>query len=345
MIDLTQIAEDRLSQTPKYIKQHAIERGWQVFIPYVGSAQYFFVKPDGKKLHTFSSTPPTTSYAAASLANDKFATYNLLKDSNIPQLDTVKISGVGNLDKAVIFLKEKGVVVVKPIDGGHGKGITVNVTNESDLKDAVAVALKNTKYINAALVQEQYCHKTIYDLRILVINYNYIAAIQRVAARVFGDGVHTIRQLIEIENSTARRGKAYRAKLATIDIEKALLYLKDDIDRMPIAGEEIQVLGIANYGAGGETIDVTDDIPDWLIDYAKEASRICELPVAGVDFMLARFPEKGLTQVDLDAYMTEINKAPLLTMHDTPTSGISRHAVTKYMDYLDSLSWHYPVGE
>jgi len=337
MIDLTLISEDELGQTPKYMRRELIKRGWKAEIPYIGSAHYFLVRSDGKKLHIFSSTPPTTSFAAASLANDKFATYQLLKDSNVPQLDTIKVSGAGDLNEAIGFLKDKKTVVVKPIDGGHGKGITVNVTNESDLKDAVVIALAQSKYIHAAIVQKQYPHDAIYDLRILTINYKYVAAIYRVAARVFGDGIHNVLELIEIENATERRGKAYHTELATIDVEKARTYMKDKIKNIPSIGEEVSVLGIANYGAGGETVDVTDNLPDWLIKNAEEASLICELPVAGVDFMLARFPEINHTQEDLDVSMTEINKAPLLTMHDTPTSGISRSAVSKYIGYLSSL--------
>jgi len=337
MIDLKLIAEDKLGQTQKFMRRELIKRGWKAEVPYLGSGHYFLERCDGKKLHIFSSTPPTTSFAAGSLANDKFATYQLLKDSNVPQLETIKVSGSGSIDKAIEFLKDKKTVVVKPIDGGHGKGITVNVRNEPDLAKAVKAALSQSKYINAAVVQEQYPHDAIYDLRILTINYKYVAAVYRVAARVFGDGIHNIFELIEIENATERRGKAYHAELATIDAERVRTYMKDKINNIPSLGEEVSVLGIANYGAGGETVDVTDNLPDWLIKDAEEASHICELPVAGVDFMLARLPRTDHTQEELDVSMIEINKAPLLTMHDMPTSGVSRNAVSKYIDYLSLL--------
>jgi cyanophycin synthetase len=337
MIELTNVPEDGLGQTQKEIRRHAIERGWKVSIPYSGSAHYFITRADGKGLHIFSSTPSTTSYAAASLANDKFATYQLLKTNGIPQLETIKVSSGDDMQAAIDFMTKQGTVVVKPIDGGHGKGITVNVQEASELKAAIEIALTGTKNVHAALIQKQYPHEPIYDLRVLCINYEYVAGIQRVAARVFGDGMHTVRELIDAENTNPRRGKAYVAELAIIDTKKAELYLGQKLDQIPHESEEVQVLGVANYGAGGETVDVTDNLPDWLIEQAIQIARVCELPVAGVDFMLARFPEKHYSEAELDAAMTEVNKAPLLTMHDSPTTGVSRGAMRRYMDYLESL--------
>lgn len=337
MINLADVPEEDLGQTQKEIRHHVIERGWNALIPYKGSAHYFLTRPDGKELHIFSSTPPTTSYASGHLANDKFATYGVVKQSNVPQLDTIKIGEYDTLDEALAFIKKEGTVVVKPIDGGHGNGITLNVTSEEQLKEAIVIGLKATNNVRSVLVQKQYTHDNIHDLRILYIGYEYAAGIQRVAARVYGDGTHTIEELIEIENATDRRGRAYYAPLATINVAKAIQYLKDKMKNIPADGEEVQVLGIANYGAGGETVDVTDDLPDWLIEYGRQVAVACGLAVAGVDFMLAKFPKKSHTNDDLDVAMTEVNKAPLLTMHDTPTSGVSRHVMSRYMDYLESL--------
>lgn len=97
-------------------------------------------------------------------------------------------------------------------------------------------------------------------------------------------------------------------------------------------------MGVANYGAGGETVDVTDDIPAWLIEDAERAARECGLVVAGVDFMIARVPRPDMTKEELAPAITEVNKAPLLTMHDTPTRGRGdRGATTAFMDYLATL--------
>jgi len=337
MIDLTTIDPERLGQTQKAIREEIITRGWKASIPYVGSAHCFITRADGKELHIFSATPPTTTFAAANLANDKFATYQLLKDANVSQLPTIMVGSNDSLDEAEAFMHEQGVVVVKPVDGGHGKGITVNITTREQLEEAFIVGLKGTKNVTAVIVQKHYPHPAMYDLRIVTIDHKYAAGIQRVAARVFGDGQHTVGELIDIENRKENRGKAYKAQLATIDVDRAKLYLNERIWEIPADNEEVTVLGVANYGAGGETVDVTDDLPDWLIEEAERISRATGLFVAGVDFMLAKQPEKHMTREELDPAITEVNKCPLLTMHDTPTSGKNRHVTERYMDYLASL--------
>ena len=338
MIDLTTISAEGLSQTQKNIRQQVIVRGWKAEIPYSGSSHYFLTRPDGKKLRVFSSMSPLTSYAAGSLANDKFAVHNLLEKTGVPQQDTIKVSSTdSSIAESIRFMNQKGRVVVKPIDGGHGRGITVGVTDEAGLRTAIDTAIQNTKSIKAALVQEQFEADEIFDLRVLLIGYQYIAALIRVPARVFGDGEHSIAELISIENSRERRGKPYHAELATIKLDLATAYLKDHINDVPASGLEVQVMGVANYGAGGETVDVTDDLPEWLVLYAETTARVCELEVAGVDFMMAKFPKPDMKESELRIAMTEINKAPLLTMHDNPTFGKSRNAVNSYMDYLETI--------
>ena len=75
MIDLLQVPDDRLGQTLRLMKAEFIKHGWSVTIPYVGASHCFIDRGDGKIIHSFSVTPPTTSFAAAHLANNKFATY------------------------------------------------------------------------------------------------------------------------------------------------------------------------------------------------------------------------------------------------------------------------------
>ncbi|MGY4893630.1 MAG: hypothetical protein ACO1N2_02985 [Candidatus Saccharimonadota bacterium] len=338
MIDIATIPDDNLSQTLRLMKARFAERGWAAELPYIGSPHCFVNRNDGTEvLHVFSATPPNTSYASASLANDKYGSYELLKTADVPQLDSFLANEHTTFEDQVAFMYTHGKVVVKPVDGGHGKGITVNVDTPEKLKAAIEDALQNKKSIDAAIIQKQYLHETILDVRILCINNEFVAAIWRIPARVTGDGVSTIRRLIENENAREDRGRPYYAKLAEINSEKAASYLGDAIDHIPAIGEEVSVLGIANYGAGGETVDVTVEIPQWLRDVAVRAARVSGLPVAGVDFMLAAQPKPESTQDELQAMLIEINKCPLLAMHDMPTSGTPRNAVGRYVDYLATL--------
>jgi len=337
MVDLTQVPDERLGQTLRLMKAEIIKHGWAATIPYIGSSHCFIDRGDGKILHAFSATPPTTSYAAAHMANDKFATYQLLKTIDAPQLESILVDDNTPFEEQVAFMNSMGTIVAKPVDGGHGNGITVGIQTPEKLQKALAVAKSEQKNIKATLLQKQYLHEDIHDIRIAVIDYKFVAATWRVAARVYGDGKRTIRELIERENSTEERGKPYFARLAVIDMARAEDYLGERIDTVPEKEEEVAVLGIANYGAGGEIIDITDDIPLWLRELAEQAARTTSLPVVGVDFMLATRPSSKATFDELDPAITEVNKCPALSIHDLPTTGKSRGAMATYVNYLATL--------
>lgn len=338
MIDIETVSDRKLSQTLRLIKGEILRRGWKAELAYVGSSHCFIDRGDGKKLHIFNATPPTTSYPAGSMANDKYGTYELLKPAGLPQMETLFVDMMTPIEDRIAFMRRLGKIVVKPVDGAHGKGITVNVAEEKDLWKAIDVAYAMRKDVDGVLLQQQYLHGAIHDIRILCIDNKFIAATLRNPARVFGNGTQTIRELIDAENNTERRGRAYYAPLATIDTVLAETFLKERMNEIPADGQEVSVLGVANYGVGGETIDVTDDMPQWLKELAEKTAETCELAVAGIDFMLAEKPTTESTFDQLDPIITEVNKCPMLAMHDEPTVGESRGTVAKYVDYLATLA-------
>jgi cyanophycin synthetase len=337
MIDLQAIAPNEISQSMRLLREEIIARGWRAKIPYTGSPHCFIDRGDGQDLHIFSTTPLTISYADAHLADDKYAMHVLLESADIEQLRTVLVMNDNNSKEAETLVEMCGKVVVKPLDGGHGKGITVNIANPTDLKVAIEYARLFTKNSNNVLVQEQYTHDNVLDLRLTCINGKFIAATYRMPARVRGDGVSTITQLITAENASDRRGEAYYAALANINMIAATTYLGDKTELVPADGEEVHVLGIANYGAGGETYDVTDDIPEFMVAAAEKVANVTNLAVCGVDFIVSALPQKDSSESDINPVVIEVNKSPSLGIHDLPTHGRSRGAVAAYADYLASL--------
>jgi cyanophycin synthetase len=338
MVDLLKIADANLSQTNRLLKAEFVKRGWGAELLSQKSSHIFIDRRDGgAKLHIFGSTPPTTSFAAGLLANDKFGIYELLKTLDVSQPETIAINS-GNPDAdgaAGRFLEKHSEVVVKPLDGGHGNGITVGIKNIEELTTAAQQAVQYNRGATRRVLLQQMVSSDLLDVRILCINYKYIAAINRVPASVTGDGTHTVGELIDIENRTLR-GKAYHAKLAVVDRADAEKYLGAEINVIPKNGEKVRVLGVANYGRGGELIDVSDDIPDWMRKEAEAISRVSGLAVCGVDYLAEQLSvqsQKNQTQ----SYVIEINKTPSLAIHDEPTIGKNRGAIKSYVDYLGDL--------
>jgi len=338
VIDLLTIDDKELNTGMQLLKKAISKKGWTAEIPYFTSVHCFIDRGDGKKIHIYSTTPPTTSFADAFMANDKFATYALLKENGTKQPETVLVSEniqQEEINQAAILINKYGKVVVKPIDGGHGKGITTNIDSKEKLLKAIKHAKQYTRS-KASIIVQQMLYGEQHDLRIAIVGGKFIAAINRLPARVTGDGEHSLLELIEIENNTFR-GEPYRAKLAVIELDVARTFLGEKINNIPEKGKKIPVIGVANYGQGGELIDVTDDIPAWMIEDAENIASLSGLSVCGVDYLCSSLPNKDSTEHELDAYFIEINKCPSLAMHDRPTVGKNRHAVDAYVDYLDLL--------
>src|SRR5690606_26577701 len=91
-------------------------------------------------------------------------------------------------------------LVLKPLDGNHGKGASINIMNWKDALKGLAAA---QKYCEAVMV-ERYIQG--FDFRLLVINKKFVAAAMRTPAMVTGDGISTIKQLVDRENKDPRRG-------------------------------------------------------------------------------------------------------------------------------------------
>ena len=262
----------------------------RVTVPTEGSPLITIYRNNAMPIQFFSTTPPGTSYAAAMQADNKYASYQAFVDIGLPVLPTIRIKkGLEGsaIDEALSWPMG---VVVKPLDASHGDGITVGIHDKATLVDSLEKAYRASFSGKSALLQKMY-PKAV-DLRLLFINYSFVAAVQRIPARVFGDGEHSIKELIEYENMKPDRGERYVSRLATIDVTEALEYLGfiDQIDRIPASGDEVSVLSKANYGSGGETEDITSHIPDWLVAMAEDVAKVSRLPLCGVDILVSEVP-------------------------------------------------------
>lgn len=272
--------------------------------------------------HYLRSTLSDKEYAQAYIiAHDKYVTKLFCERLDIPYPKTY----VSTDDYSRVFEQTQSVVV-KPLDGAHGEGITVGVTDHPSLEKAIARAHEVS---SKALIQEQVEGD---DYRMLFIDKKYAATIKRRPAEVVGDGVSTIRQLIEKENTNPLRGANYEKSMEYISIERAEQFLNNRIDTdVPESNERYQVVGVANLGSGGSAQDVTDDVPEVMKEYAKKLVLELDMGICGVDFMWSGRAE------DIP-YVIEINATPGIDMHDDPLFGTPRGVIKKFVDYLLSES-------
>lgn len=207
-------------------------------------------------------------------------------------------------------------MVVKPAAGGKGVGISLRLTAEADIRNAYATA---AKYGRSVLI-EKYAPGA--DFRLLVVNGRLLAAVERLPAKVRGDGSSTVRQLIDVLNSDPRRGPPFERLMDRVQIDErtgGLLARQGvTLDSVPPEGSAVIVTSTSNFSQGGTTIDVTDVVhPDNRIA-AETAARSCRALVAGVDFIL---PDITHSWREGESWILEVNTSPCLRPHWAANSG------------------------
>ncbi|WP_027384444.1 cyanophycin synthetase [Epilithonimonas caeni] len=273
-----------------------------------------------------------TSSIAVDIACNKELTKKMLEDAAIP----VPSGGlvVDEEDLQYVIKKIGYPLVLKPLDGNHGKGASINV---KDYETAV-IGLEHAQKYSRKVIVEKYI--TGFDFRVLVINHKMVAAARRVPAHVVGDGEMNIQQLIDKENLDPRRGYGHENVLTEIDVDKdtneLLEKLNYTLETIPQKGEIVYLKSTANLSTGGTSIDVTDMIHPENIQMAERVSRIIGLDVCGIDIMA-----ENLTQPlkESGGAILEVNAAPGFRMHLAPSEGLPRNVAAPVVDML------YPQGK
>ncbi|MBE1529468.1 cyanophycin synthetase [Sphingopyxis sp. OAS728] len=264
-----------------------------------------------------ASVTGATSLIGAELAAHKHAAKSLLADAGLPvpagQL-------VRSLSEATVAAKRLGwPVVVKPLDGNQGRGVTTGIHSEPRLDEAFARAAEVSRRV---IVERQLKGR---DHRILVVAGKVVAVAERVPAQVTGDGERTIKELIDRVNEDPRRGAGHEAVLTRIRIDAALeaslAHSGMSLDFIPPAGTNILLRGTANLSTGGTAVDRTDHIHPDNAAIAVQAAAIIGLDVAGIDMMAS---DIGQSVAATGGGIVEINAAPGLRMHIAPSEGQPR---------------------
>lgn len=168
-------------------------------------------------------------------------------------------------------------VVVKPLDGNHGRGVILNLTDADAVRAGFEIAYEESR--NGWVIVETYV--TGKDYRCLVIDGRIAAIAERVPAHVIGDGTSTITELVEKTNADPRRGVGHEKVLTKIKVDAAATDLVAQqgfgMDDVPPAGEMIKLTLTGNMSTGGISIDRTLEAHPENIEIAEEAARVIGL--------------------------------------------------------------------
>lgn len=237
---------------------------------------------------------------------------------------------VRDADAAVAFAARlRRPVVVKPVDANHGRGVHIGLGDADAIRAAFADAMTHSRRV---IVEEMLVGR---DHRILVVDRQVVAVAERVPAHVVGDGVSTIRALIETTNADPRRGEGHGKVLTRIRVDAAMRALIAarglTFQSVPAPGEVVELRATANLSTGGTAIDRTDTIHPENAALARRAAAILGLDIAGVDFLT---PNIALPARTTGGGIIEVNAAPGLRMHLAPSQGRARDVARPIIEML-----------
>ncbi len=273
-----------------------------------------------------------TSNIAVDIACNKEDTKRMLDAASIPVAKGDICIDEEDLQKTIDRIGFP--IVLKPLDGNHGKGASININNWEDAVQGLAFAKKYSRKV----IVERFI--TGYDFRILVIDNKIVAAAQRVPANVVGDEKQTIQQLIDEVNKDPRRGYGHENVLTEITVDRDTMDLLEKknytLETIPKAKEIVYLKSTANLSTGGTSIDVTEMMHPENIFLAERIARVIGLDVCGIDIMA-----KNLTQPlkENGGVILEVNAAPGFRMHLAPSEGLPRNVAAPVIDML------YPPGK
>jgi cyanophycin synthetase len=269
----------------------------------------------------------TTSSIGVEIASDKEETKSILRRGMIPIPDGIVIENKNDLKKAIE--KIGFPVVIKPLNGNHGNGVTTNINSHEHAEHAFTFANE----ISDSVIIERYLKGN--DYRFLVINYKLAAVAKRTPAKVIGDNSSTIAELIQKVNSDENRGDGHEKILTKITIDentKELLIEKNlSLNSIVPFGEIIYLKSTANLSTGGTAKDMTDHVHPFNIALAERIARLMNLDICGIDIVAEDIdvPVNGT-----NGGVIEVNAGPGFRMHLHPSFGNSRNVAKPVIDML-----------
>jgi cyanophycin synthetase len=317
-------AEDGLGPSTQSIINEAKERG----IPAKRIENSEIILGQGiNQQKICASIAGTTGNLAVEIAGDKEETKKRLQKAHIPVPQGKIVRKKTDIEDAI---DELGFpVVIKPVDGNHGRGVTVNIKNFTQAR----AAFKLAKEISKRVIIEQFVEGD--DHRFLVVNYQLVAVAKRLPAMICGDGKSTIQELINEVNCDPNRGEGHEKNLTKIHVDEATLSILESkklhLHSILKSGEKLALKETANLSTGGTAEDVTDRVHPFNKLMAERIAEIIGLNICGIDMVVQDITSPINSKTGA---VIEVNACPGLRMHLAPSHGQVRNVAKPIVDML-----------
>ena len=322
---LTKVTDSNIAELAnKYTKPivvEALSRGVTVqMFPFI-SQNYAILSLGEHREFISQGITNKTGYLSFKFTFNKGLVYEILDIYGFPIPKTLITN---DKEDMLGLINEFGEVVIKPVDGTQGKGISVGVNTIEGLEKAVRVATKVSSNKQEAVVCQQVVDG--FDHRVLVIDNKHIFVAMRDAAHVFGDGELTIQELIDKYNNKV--GRVSTIKVGD-GVKRYLNKRGKDLTHVVPRGEKQYVTNVANVARGARPIDLTDEVAPAITSRCIELSKQLGLGTVGVDIMT-----NDITDDREPYYFTELNPHPDITLHMNVEQGKNRNPAVAIVDML-----------
>ncbi len=267
-----------------------------------------------------------TPYNMSIIAGNKALTKRILEDNGISAPIGISFYPT-EIDEILASIKIIGFpITIKPVNGSHGYDVYTNLNSERECLDVIKKIYKRLG--NVPILIEEYYEALEY--RVFITKNRDYAVLLRDCAYVIGDGIHTLRSLIDIENYNRfhPRNNALCEILVDDEMMRFLSKKGLDLEFIPEINEKVYLRPNSNVAMGGVCVDYTDEVHPSVIDIAyKTLQAFPGLPYIGIDYMTNSITEE---QNDDTYRIIEVNTVPGVHMHFRPGIGKSRN-IAEYM--------------
>jgi cyanophycin synthetase len=318
--------DSSLGPSTEAIVKEATKRG----IPWMSLGARFLIQlgygANQKRMQ--ATMTDRTGILGVELACDKEATKRILAVAGVPVPRGTTINFLDDLEEAIEQIGGYPIVI-KPLDGNHGRGITIDIRSWEEAEAAYDIA----RLVSRSVIIERFYVGR--DHRVLVIDGKVVAVAERVPAHVVGDGRTTIADLIEETNKDPNRGEGHDNVLTRIELDRTSYQLmeRQGYTMYSVLPKDAicYLKATANLSTGGIAVDRTDEIHPENVWLAQRVVKNIGLDIAGLDIVT---PDISRPLREVDGVIVEVNAAPGFRMHVAPSRGIPRNVAGAVMDML-----------
>ncbi|MDE8038603.1 bifunctional glutamate--cysteine ligase GshA/glutathione synthetase GshB [Erysipelothrix rhusiopathiae] len=317
---LTLLGYKKLELSTIILIRSAIKKGYEFNVIDENENFIELIDPTTHKVEYIKQATKTSldNYSSVLVMENKVLTKRVLSQNNISNPLGFSITSKEEALKLFYQNVLPESLVIKPNNTNFGVGITIfkNGYHYSEFVNAVDYALS----FDETIILEEFISGKEY--RFLIIGGRVEGILHRKSANVIGDGIHSIRELVDEKNKNPLRGEGYTKPLEKIKIDDVVInYLKKQnlsVDSVIAKRNEVYLRENSNISTGGDSIDFTDQVHSDYIIEAEKAAECLNVNITGVDMLIEDINEPAS---DSNHSIIELNFNPAIHIHCFPLIG------------------------